>query len=78
MDAVGGGCRLAVVQPLPAAVYVDVDQLAALQAAGAPFEANLFGESLIRTVSSPALTRCPLRCAADAGRISDSWSLSLI
>lgn len=57
-DAVGGGCRLAVVQPLPAAVYVDVDQLAALQAAGAPFEAHLFGESRIGIVSNPALTRC--------------------
>ena len=77
-DAVGGRCRLAVVQPLPAAVYVDVDQLAALQAAGAPFEAHLFGESLIINVSDPALTRCLLRCAADAGRILDSWSLWVI
>eukprot|EP00208_Stichococcus_sp_RCC1054_P003911 CAMPEP_0206145496 /NCGR_PEP_ID=MMETSP1473-20131121/27545_1 /ASSEMBLY_ACC=CAM_ASM_001109 /TAXON_ID=1461547 /ORGANISM="Stichococcus sp, Strain RCC1054" /LENGTH=331 /DNA_ID=CAMNT_0053541739 /DNA_START=418 /DNA_END=1413 /DNA_ORIENTATION=+ len=54
--AVAKACKMAVVQLLPAAVYADVDELAALQAAGAPFQAELFG---VRDAERTEAECCP-------------------
>lgn len=61
-------CKVAMVQPLPAAVYADVDQLAALQAAGTSFQAELFGTHL----------RCPACCRFTRGATPASLSPSFL